>query len=434
MQPTENRNVSMDVIRGFAVLGIFLMNIMGFGLPGAAYANPAYYGGASGADLWVWYVQDALFDGRMRGLFAMLFGAGLVLAYERSRQRGAVAAERLAWRHICLAAFGLVHIFLLQCRGDILWPYALCGLVVWVFVTLQARRLLLLALLVLAGQTFLWVEATTGERERYLDGLAIQDRVVAGETANESEQKTLEEWQAEFASCQPGAWPERAEEIVTGMRQPGWLQTFRFQRDELYEAVEITSDFAELVGLMLLGMALGKWGVFFGQRSMRWYVVAALFGFAIAAPIAHGISRLWVADSFSEVPVPSDLVWTVTAIPVRVAVGLAWASTLVVIVRTGAARRLCAGLAATGRMAFSCYLLQSVFATLLFYGYGLARFGQYSRAQLALIALIVWLVLIAFSVFWLRRYRYGPAEWLWRTLSYWSWQPLRLRDGTAQRT
>ncbi len=427
MQPQLERSQSMDTIRGFAVLGIFLMNVMGFGMPDSAYMNPAYYGGASGSDLWVWLVQDALFDGRMRSLFAMLFGAGMVMVYARALARNEGQwAQQLAWRHSWLAVFGLAHIFLLQCRGDILWPYALCGMVCWIFVTVPPARLLGIAVLAQALSTGIALHDDFSEQASYQEGQQLNLRQAEHKQLDDAEVETLTAWREQFESREAANWPKRASKTVDAMREGGWLTTFRAQQDELLEAIEITPGYLNLIALIVLGMALGKWGFFTARLSTRSYSAIAILGFLLVVPLANWLSRLWLAEGFSALPTPSGPWWTGTAATFRTIGALAWASLLILLLRGRRLRLPLTGFAAVGRMALSCYLLQTVVATLVFYGFGLGQFGQWTRTELAGFATLVWLLLIGFSVLWLRRFRFGPAEWLWRSLSYGTRQQMRL--------
>lgn len=139
---SDERISSLDVVRGFALLGILLMNIVGFGLYGA-YDNPTISGGATGANLWVWIVMHVLAEGKMRCLFSMVFGAGIILLTARSEQRGAGAstADIYYRRNLWLAAFGIPHAFLLW-QGEILYSYGMCALALYPFRHVAAKKLL----------------------------------------------------------------------------------------------------------------------------------------------------------------------------------------------------------------------------------------------------------------------------------------------------
>jgi uncharacterized protein len=176
-------------------------------------------------------------------------------------------------------------------------------------------------------------------------------------------------------------------------------------------------------GMMLVGMALYKWGVFSAKRSRRFYLIAAVAGLAIGFPVIWvGIARRF-ADDWS-------MPWSFFNGSLYNYVGsvfVAWAYIAIVmlIVKSGVLARLQRWLANAGRMAFTNYLLQTVICTTIFYGHGLGLFGSVSRTGQLLVVLAVWVFELWFSTFWLGRFRFGPAEWLWRSLTYFRLQPMR---------
>src|SRR5215475_8930079 len=137
----SERITSLDTLRGFALLGILLMNIVAMSMYGAAYDDPTVTGGSTGANLWVWAVLHVLAEGKMRCLFSMVFGAGVVLLTSRIERNGASAADIYYRRTLWLMLFGVVHAYLLWV-GDILYPYALCALALYPFRKMSAKALL----------------------------------------------------------------------------------------------------------------------------------------------------------------------------------------------------------------------------------------------------------------------------------------------------
>ena len=149
----EDRIPALDALRGCALLGILLMNIPGFALHPASYGDPTVAGGADGANLWFWIVNHILFDGKMRALFSMLFGAGVLVLTERGEAKGHSMADIYYRRLFWLLLFGVLHAYLLW-WGEILYPYALCGLFLYPFRHVRPSRLLAAAgvsLLVITG-------------------------------------------------------------------------------------------------------------------------------------------------------------------------------------------------------------------------------------------------------------------------------------------
>src|SRR5581483_8323162 len=147
----SDRYISIDAVRGFAVLGILLMNIVGMGLPAFAYIDPTYAGGATGADFWTWAVNNVLTDGKMRALFTMLFGASTVLIAERAEGDRMGPTQTHYRRMLWLFVFGMLHAYFLW-WGDILVTYAIAGLFIFPFRKLSPRLLVGVGVVVLAAQ------------------------------------------------------------------------------------------------------------------------------------------------------------------------------------------------------------------------------------------------------------------------------------------
>ena len=155
MQKSESRYITLDAMRGFAVMGILAMNIIGFAMPEWAYITPAAYGGETVADRMAWLFSFVFIDGKMRGLFSLLFGTSLILITERASSKGESAAHvhyrRMAW----LAVFGLVHNFFIW-YGDILFLYAMAGMVAFLFRGWAPARLVKWALIIFSLGLLLW--------------------------------------------------------------------------------------------------------------------------------------------------------------------------------------------------------------------------------------------------------------------------------------
>jgi uncharacterized protein len=419
------RIASIDVIRGLAMLGILVMNVVEFAWPFDAYENPAYAGGSTGLDLATWFVQATLFDGKMRALFSMLFGAGLVLIDQRMQAagRGGDAADLLLRRCLWLVPFGIVHRFVLQWSGDILYQYGLLALLAIPFRRWPARRLLALGIVVLA-----LAAAPEVQKYRRLDTLR-GDAVAAAALATKGEPvpaplaRAQKRWK-DFANAIPPE-PETVAAQVQAMRK-GWIDICKerwdyhhlFQSTYLYEYF-----FWDVLGMMLLGMGLMKAGFFAGSCSPRVYRRVLVAG-GMAALAVLGWAIAWQRTGFSHAALGLQLVRGAGYSCTRALVGLAWAAALLLLLRSGRLRALTAALASVGRMAFSCYIVQTLCCTLWFFGYGFGHYGDMSRSALMVVVAVVSLIQVAFSTAWLRLFRFGPLEWAWRSLTYWRRQPL----------
>ncbi|MEQ1632121.1 MAG: hypothetical protein ABL997_07090, partial [Planctomycetota bacterium] len=269
---------SVDAVRGLAVLGILVMNIVEFSWPFEAYENPAYAGGSTGADLATWFVQATFFDGKMRALFSMLFGAGLVLLSDRMVQsgRGESAADLLLRRCLWLVPFGILHRFVLQWSGDILYQYGLLGLLAIPFRHLRARSLLLcgaaVLLLSMPGHVL-----TYSRLAEFRDAAAKATEIErSGGVVSPELDASRKRWQARAESIPPN--PAAVQREVDAMRGSytavfahRWNYHHTFQSAYLYYVFVF-----DVFGMMLLGMGLMRLGFFSGTCSGRVYVGASV--------------------------------------------------------------------------------------------------------------------------------------------------------------
>ena len=390
---------SLDVLRGFAVLGILTMNIGSFAMPAAAYQNPSVWGELTGLSGWVWRLTHLFGDLKFMAIFSMLFGAGMVLMADRREARGARAGGLHLRRMFWLLIFGLIHAYALW-YGDILVWYAITGTLLFVFRRLRPRWLIALALV-------FWVVGT---------GILAG----AGLTTSQWPEHELAEVVAEMDP------PAEALEAEVALYRGGWTQQMEHrvaQSREMHTSLYPLWAFWRVGGLMLLGMALFKLGVFSAQARSRTYGWMIAAGVGVGLPliglgIAHNTATDWaVPESFFI----GSLYNYWGSIPVA----LGWVGAVMLVCQRGALRALTTRLAAVGRMAFTNYIAQTVIGTTIFYGHGLGLFGSVGRVGQAGIVVAVWALLLVVSPWWLARYKAGPLEWLWRSLVYGRRQPFR---------
>lgn len=383
MSSRTERHVSIDAVRGFAVLGILLMNIVGMGLPSFAYIDPTYAGGATGADLWTWAVNNVLTDGKMRALFTMLFGASTVLIADRAEAGSGLSPAATHYRRMLwLLLIGLIHGAFLW-FGDILVPYAIAGLVVFPF-----RKL--------------------SPRVQMAVGVAILAALLAKNAMSH-----------EVLTAPPGA----REAELKGFNG-GFLEATEARLNMLalfYLVIHPFDTIPEAIGQMFIGMALFRLGFFTLGWSSRAYAMTIALGYLVAAPftawLAYGIAH----SGFDPKVLHENEVWQQVSRPL---IALAHAAVLLLVIRAGAATWLTSRLAAAGRMAFSNYLMTSIITSLLFCGYGLGLYGDLSRSQQLWVVAGVWAFILVWSKPWLERFHYGPFEWIWRSLVQWKRQPI----------
>ncbi len=408
--PAPPRILSLDVIRGMAVMGIFSVNVIAFAMIEPAYFNPGAFGGHRGADLFMWLANYVLIDGKMRSLFSMLFGASMLLVIDRAEASGRSPARVHYARMITLLAFGLLHFYFIW-RGDILALYALVGMVAFLFRDAGVSKLLAI------GTTLMLATAAT------FSFSAVQ----MGKT--------------DVAAHRPGASPE---EIKRWNDNIGFLvpvpresaQETRIARASFavraeHMLTERTSDpftaaigFAvPTLGLMLFGMAGYRSGFLTGDWPRRRYRQVAVATLGVGGLLTLGVGLWVIAANFHVVTI--FLAFLGLGGPIELAMAFGYAALIILALRPGAA--LTGRVAAVGRAAFSNYLGTSLVAAAIFYGDGLALFGRVSRAEAWLFVPLMWLLMLAWSKPWLDRFAYGPFEWAWRSLAKWSVEPIKKR-------
>jgi uncharacterized protein len=223
-------------------------------------------------------------------------------------------------------------------------------------------------------------------------------------------------------------WAPGAEEIAAEVAGYGgsWLQQQPFRAQEMTMMVANSLFFYMLWrvgGMMLVGMALYKWGVLSAAKSKKFYAIAAVVGLAVGYPIIYRGIVLRFADGWTMVyGFFAGSTWNYVG---SAFVAWGYIALVMLCVKSGAFAKLQRWLSNAGRMAFTNYLLQTVICTLIFYGHGLGLFGRVPRTGQILIVFGVWIFELWLSTFWLARFRFGPAEWLWRTLTYFKPQPMR---------
>ncbi len=399
----EMRISTLDFIRGVAVLGILATNILNYGqLPGA-HRWLKLIGEPSFADKVLWAFNYLFIDGKLRGLFAMLFGAGLVLFMERARKKGAnpwwLQGRRLFW----LALFGLFHFYVLF-HGDILFHYAALGLVAMFLVRLLPPKVLLTAglLLYAADSWFASVDLWAGvEREQ-----AALAQPEGSPARNRYDLRTAE--QAADAT-QTGAV------LATGSLPQ--IVTMRVRDMGLEPFLELPLMVTDSLACILFGAGLFRMGFFSGgwdrRRLLLWGTAGILTSLILAVPL---VAMIWAADF---PPLLNLFVFYGPVHVQRLPMILGYAAIMVAMTPAWGATGLGKRLSAAGRMAFTNYLGASAVMAVIFQGWGLGLYGQYMRPGLWVFTLFGWALMLLFSPWWLARFRYGPLEWLWRCLTYW---------------
>lgn len=420
----EERISSVDVLRGFALLGILLMNIQNFGLPAAAYENPAAWGGTTHWNLYYWVANQIFFEGKMRFLFSLLFGAGIILMTGRAESRGAgiATADVYLRRNLWLVLLGMLHGYLIW-EGDILYSYGMAGLGLFVFRVLTPKKLFLSA-----GVVFILVSLSTAgfvysQLNRRTEGIAAAK--VEESKRTKEQKKALETYQEALDSADIVKRRAKIEEQVAEMRK-GYFASFGYRAGHTFgleTALMMKFILWDVVFPMLLGMALFKAGVLSAQRPTTFYAALALGGYALGLPVIAYTTKL-VVDSHWDL---WTLPWLMATFEYgRLTIGIAHLGLVLLIFKLGWFRPITFLLSKVGQMALTNYLLTSILMSLYFNGYGLGMFAVLERHQLLYVVFAMWSINLILSPLWLRHFRFGPVEWAWRSLTYWKKQPFRL--------
>ncbi|MCK9543280.1 MAG: DUF418 domain-containing protein [Novosphingobium sp.] len=397
------RIAALDLIRGVAVLGILAVNIAGFSGPSAAVYTPHAIHPPSLAGDTTFAAMLVAFEGKMRALFTILFGAGLLLFVERAEATGrdgaALQMQRLSW----LALFGYLH-FLLLWWGDILFLYAVAGMFALALRNMPSWPMLLLALVIFT----LWqASGVAGD----WDAVRIE-HAVAGGTATGAETG----WFAErMARRQAVIDSETARQALSfGALMADKLHTMPF-----YPLRVVWIAMGETLPWMMVGMLLLRTGFFAGQwpRAAMRGLAAAGIGLGGAATMAFAI---WAWDNAFPVEAMSMAINYALGFP-HLLMGLGYLSLLMSAAPRLMATRIGRRLIAAGRMAFSNYIGCSLVMTALFHGWGLGLAGKVPVAAEPLFVVLGWMLMLGWSKPWLARFRQGPLEWLWRSLTEKRW-------------
>lgn len=404
------------------MLGILVINMQTFAYPDAALFNPTILGDFSGLNLLAWKIGYFFFMQKAYAIFAMLFGAGAVLMYQRAKAKGIKWGKTYYLRIFWLLVFGMLHAYFLW-YGDILVAYALCGLLLFPMRRLKARTLLIVGafiyllgvpILIGAGALMQWLQNTAEQ---------VETMKAEGREPSEMQREMAQGWEEMKTFYDPSA--EQLQRQID-IHRGGYWEIFE-HRAPLTLVLQ-TQAFIGMIlwrtlGLMLLGMGLMKLRFFSAQLSLAFY---SYFGAACYVVglllVGTGIDRMILHDFDIIAKNGADGLFNYVG---SVFVALGHVSVIMICCKLGLVRWFKERLAAVGRMAFSNYIFQTIVFTTIFYGYGFGLFAKVDRATLWAFILPMWALQLWLSPLWLRYFRYGPLEWLWRTLTYRQVQPFK---------
>lgn len=421
---TKNRFQSLDFLRGVAILGILLMNIEHFALPDAPYHHVTNF---EGINFKSWAFVFVFFEGTMRGLFSMLFGASCLLV--TSKNNGDVNSADIYFRRIMwLFILGLVDAYILLWDGDILYGYAVCGLFLFTFRKIQAKLLIVMGLaLALASFGRSSYNYNESRNMRFAYNSAMADSTKLHKKLTKEQKESISKWEEktkwtkkDTAAINKNIRTLRGD-FPTVFKQK--LEDGQFlQKWTLYNL-----NFWDEILMMFIGMGLYKLGVFTNQISKQKYWAMLLLGYGIGVPL-----KLWklylVNFAFQNFGLYLELnwfsAWSFYDLQ-RVFTTIGHIGLLMLVFNTSWSSWLVKIYSKAGQMALSNYMLTSIISAFFFYGFGFGMFAKLELHQMYIYCVVIWVILLIFSNLWLKYFMFGPAEWLWRSLTYWKKQPLK---------
>lgn len=420
-----NRINSLDIIRGIALLGILLMNIVGFGLA-FAYGDPTNSGGSTGWNLKVWIMDNMFFEGTMRGLFTMLFGAGFILLTTRGESKGGgIKVADLYYRRILwLLLFGIIHVYFMLWYGDILYPYAIFGLMLFPLRNTKPKHLLIAGLILLSI-------ATVKSINEYNEDLAIKTEGIAVELLQKNDEniKLTDEQDESLKSWERFKKKKKTNEQITEENEANlkgyWsIVNHRLDKNIFFQSTLVYEYwFWDILSFMLIGIAFFKWRIFQGERTFKFYSLLMIGGYVIGLSVNYYETMLALNSNFDLVEMSkANQTYQIG----RLFTTLGHIGLFMLFIKSGILKFLQNALAAVGKMALTNYLMHTVICSTYFLGFGFGMFGKLERHELYYVVLAIWILQLIYSPIWLKYFKYGPAEWLWRSLSYKKKQPFKI--------
>ena len=423
----QERIIILDSLRGFAILGILLMNIPGFALPSPVGGDPSVLNEWGTINFKVWNFVSWFPEGTQRAIFSMLFGAGILLFIGGKEKRldGLLPADYFFRRQLWLIFFSLIDVFILLWWGDILLDYALLGMIMYSF-----RKLSPKGLLIGAGLCFIFMLAREN-RDLYQDKKIIHrgemiasiDTSVTKLTVIQKEQLgAMEDYKARTT---PEGRVKRMEKAML-KTQGSYEALYEYRTDGYVDSLVKYLFFGiwDVLLFMFLGMAFFKMGILTGQANVKVYWGMCIIGLGVGLTLSYFRLQQMVDVKFNWYEYTKKYSFAFYELS-RTFRSIGILGLLMLLYKSGLFKWLFALMRPVGQMAFTNYLMQSLLCGLFFYGIGFGMFGKLERYEIYLVVAAVWTLQIIYSHIWLRFFRFGPLEWAWRSLTYWKKQPFK---------
>ncbi|MFK7863744.1 MAG: DUF418 domain-containing protein [Pseudohongiellaceae bacterium] len=411
-----NRILCLDALRGFALLGILLLNIIGFGLLSPSYSNPAFDLADSGtSSLVAWAIIELIAEGAMRALFSILFGAGVMLFVTGVRAKSAwTHYKRTFW----LLLIGLFDAYILLWNGDILVTYAIAGALLYLVRNQSAKTLFVMASVLIILMSALHGATQFSLKLSYDASQRVALARADGQATSMSKEDLAlaagwEDFIKDFTLSPEGSLQETAQRTESYNSVLDWTA---YKNAEIYGFILPVFLLWDALAMMIIGMGLYKKGVLQAQRHNRFYINLMATGFSIGL-LTNGFEVVnAIQSNFDIFSTFAQMQFTYHIGRLGMALGyiglFGWLCTASLL--EGFIQRL----AAVGRMALTNYLMHSLICAVLFTGLGFGLLGHFERIELYAIVASIWLFQVWLSPIWLSKFKFGPVEWVWRALTY----------------
>lgn len=426
---TESSRIkTIDMLRGIALLGILLMNIPGFSMP--EYSFEAFKNDPNSINFWVYALITIVFEGKMRAMFSIIFGAGLLLFIANKGGIGKSLTPLFYRRMFWLVLFGLVHAHLLLWFGDILYLYGVCGMLLYLVRNVNPKYLIwaipFVAIVDFTVGTLQYQDIRE-KRIAYTEAIKAQSEK---KTLTSSQTKALVSWREVEKSMIPNR--EDAKGNTAKMKSDystvaSYVRPMSFDYQTKYLPFEVW----DVLALMVLGLVLYKWEFLNGTWSNENYWKVVKIGYGIGLPLViysfyYGFKHFSTIEANLLNMEKTPIIWIRLIYPFqRILLSIAHLASLILIYKSGVAQNLFRRLVAVGQMAFTNYIMHTIICTLFFFGYGLNYFGELEFYQIYFVVFAIWIFQLIMSPIWLKYFLFGPLEWLWRSLTYLKIQPFK---------
>ncbi|GAC1594995.1 MAG: DUF418 domain-containing protein [Ginsengibacter sp.] len=401
------------------------MNSMSMGQPDILYDRLDLRQPITGPNFYSWAFETGLFEGTMRGLFSILFGAGTILLINRlEKTRGHIDSADIYFRRILwLLVFGLINAFIFLWTGDILYGYAICGLVLFPFRRLSPRQLLIPVLLLLAIATYKQNAKVLDYKEQFRNGRQAELLLSQHHILSKEQNSALETWHNLNKLYRSNGIMKTADDEKQIIQTANFAKLFAYVTDKNIKDESIgfyDREWYDILIFVFAGIALFKSGFLTGKHKNSTYLLIAAIGIGLSFTYNYFELRKIYHFRFDAIAILDHTSFRAYDIR-RILQTLGYLSVLILLYKIIAIRKILNRFAPVGQMAFTNYLSQSIIMATIFYGF--KYYGKLQRYQIYEVVGVIWIFQIIFSTIWMKYFLFGPFEWLWRSLTYLKAQP-----------